>query len=394
MPKRQHEQISFTWDQVAAFRLARHHLLERAPAKSLTTVVRDMAGAQAQLLSAAQLSLWPRTRDLELAQVEDAMRKRKLVKASCMRQTLFLVPSKDLAIFVRGSARRAEKEVNWMHRQGVPERVVEAAIGAALETLDEPRTRPEIAERVSRKLGVQVQAVTGGGWGNRNQIAAVPVGHLNLPVVYLLHLARARGVVCYGPSRGNEPTFVRPDAWIPKWRDVPAEEAEEQLLRIYLKAYGPATPADFAVWCGITFKDAHEIWARVKAEIASVHVDGWDAAILRKDLNLLGEAAFERPHVCLLPYFDSFLLGHKERRHLVAREHHSKIYRAQGWISPVVLVNGRIAAVWEHAWEGKRIRVKVTKLESMTRRVTTLIREQAQDLGRFLEASAVEITSA
>src|SRR5689334_3219643 len=95
---------SVTWDQVAAFRLARHHLLERAPKKALLSVVRDMTGAQAQLLSAAQISLWSRVRDLQIADIEAAMGKRTLVKAACMRRTLFLVPSQYLAIFVRGTA--------------------------------------------------------------------------------------------------------------------------------------------------------------------------------------------------------------------------------------------------------------------------------------------------
>jgi uncharacterized protein YcaQ len=391
MPNRQQEQISFTWDQVAAFRLARHHLLERAPTKSLTTVVRDMAGAQAQLLSAAQLSLWSRVRDLELAQVEAALNTRKLVKASCMRQTLFLVPSKDLAIFVRGSARRAEKEIRWTRGKGVADRVIDAAIDAALGALDEPLTRPQIAERVSKKLKVRMQAVTGGGWGNQKKIAAVPIGHLIFPVVDLLHLAGARGVVCYGPSRGSEPTFVRADAWIPKWRDVSREEAEEHLLRIYLKAYGPATAADFAMWSGLTLTDAREIWERVGSEFVPVDVDGWAAAILRKDLPELAQAVFKRPLVRILPYFDSFLIGHKERRHLVAKEHHAKIYRAQGWISPVILVNGRVSAVWEHAWEGNRIHVKVRKLEPIARRIVSLLREQAQDFARFLGASGADI---
>ena len=383
--------LPVTWDQVAAFRLARHHLLERAPRKSLTTVVRDMGGAQAQLLSAAQLSIWSRVHDLELAQLQDALHKRKLVKAACMRRTLFLVPSKDLAIFVCGSARRAEKEIRWARGKGVPDRVIDAAIEAALGVLDAPLTRPEIAERVCKALGVQVQAVEGAGWGNRNKIVAVPVGQLIYPVVYLLHLAGARGVVCYGPSRGTEPTFVRADAWIPKWRDISQEEAEERLLRIYLRAFGPATAADFALWSGITLTDAREIWGRVQPDIAPVTVEGWAAAVLRKDLDELARATFERPLIRLLPYFDSFLLSHRERGHLVAREHHLKVYRAQGWISPVVLVDGCVIAVWEHAWEGNRIHIKVTKLEPITRRIMAGIREEAQDLARFLGASNMDV---
>ena len=70
-----------------------------------------MGGAQSQLLPASQISLWSRVRDIQITDVEEAMAERKLVKAACMRRTLFLVPSRDLAIFVRGSARRAEKEI-------------------------------------------------------------------------------------------------------------------------------------------------------------------------------------------------------------------------------------------------------------------------------------------
>ena len=384
-------QLSVTWNQVAAFRLARHHLSERAPKKALISVVRDMTGAQAQLLSAAQLSLWSRVRDLRIADVDEALRERRLVKASCMRRTLFLVPSKDLAIFVRGSARRAEKEIRWARGKGVPDHVIDAAIDAALGVLDKPLTRPEIAERVSQALSVQMQAVHGGGWGSRRKLAAVPVGQLTYPVVDLLHLVGARGVMCYGPNRGNEPTFVRADAWIPQWKDISREQAEGLLLRTYLRAFGPATAADFALWTGITLTDAREIWARQQADFAPVSVEGWEASLLREDLDELTQAQFERPLVRLLPYFDSYLLGHKEREHLVIMTHRSNVYRPQGWMAPVVLVDGRVAAVWEHAREGNRLRVKVTKFGSISRRIAASIREEARDLSRFLGIPNVDV---
>lgn len=391
MPTRQNVQLSVTWDQVAAFRLRRHHLLERAPKKALLTVVRDMTGAQAQLLSAAQVSVWSRVRDLQIAEIEGALDKRTLVKASCMRRTLFLVPARDLAIFVRGATGRAEKEIRWALGKGVPQRVLDAAIEAALGALDEPRTRPEIAERACRSLGVQMQKYEGGGWGNRRALAAVPVGELNYPVVELLHLAAARGVVCYGPQRGSEPTFVRADAWIPKWQDVAREQAEGTLLRWYLQAFGPATAADFAMWSGLTLTNARAIWERQQASLALVDVKGWQGALLRKDLDVLAQTDFERPLVRLLPYFDSYLLGHRERHHLAALEHRPKIYRPQGWIAPVVLVDGRVVAVWEQVRERDRLRVKVTKFVPISRRITAGIHEEARDLSRFLGAPNVDV---
>ena len=138
----------------------------------------------------------------------------------------------------------------------MPERVVDAAIEATLGALDQPLTRPEIAERVSRTLGVRMRPSMEGVGEVAEKLAAVPVGKLTYPVVDLLHLAAARGVVCYGPQRGNEPTFVRADAWIPQWQDVPREQAEGVLLRRYLRAFGPATATDFALWTGISLTEA------------------------------------------------------------------------------------------------------------------------------------------
>jgi hypothetical protein len=114
-----------TWSQVAAFRLSRHHLRERAPTSALISVVSQMAGAQAQVLSAAQISIWARVRELRIDDVEAALREKSLARASCMRRTLYLVPSTDLAIFVRGSARRAEKEIRWVRGKGIADRVVD-----------------------------------------------------------------------------------------------------------------------------------------------------------------------------------------------------------------------------------------------------------------------------
>jgi hypothetical protein len=351
-----------------------------------------MTGAQAQLPSAAQLSLWARVRDLQIANIEDAFRKRRLVKAACMRRTLFLVPSRDLAVFVRGTRRRAEKEIRWTLGKGVPKPVVETAIEATLGVLDQPLTRLEIAERVSQTLGVRKQDMHGGtGWGSRRRVDAVPVGKLTFPVVELLDLAGARGVVCYGPYRGNEPTFVRADAWIPRWKDLPAEQAERMLLRKYLQAFGPSTAADFALWAGMTLTESREIWRREQGRLASVDVQGWEATVLRKDLDELARARFERPLVRLLPYFDTFLLGHRERDHLLEARYRPKVYRPQGWIAPVVLVDGRVAAVWEHAREGGGLRVKVTEFGSLSRRVIAGIREEAQDLGRFLGLTNVDV---
>jgi hypothetical protein len=141
----------------------------------------------------------------------------------------------------------------------------------------------------------------------------------------------------------------------------------------------------------MTLTDARAIWAREHASIAPVTVEGWAAAVLGEDLDELAQAAFERPPVRLLPYFDSYLLGHKEREHLVSVQHRSNIYRPQGWIAPVVLVDGRASGVWAQARQGKHLSVNVSAFEPLSRRITAGIYEEARDLGRFLEVPNVDI---
>jgi hypothetical protein len=380
-----------TWSQVAAFRLSRHHLSKRAPAAALISVVREIGGAQAQILSAAQMSLWARVQDLQVEDVQTALRERTLVKAWCMRRTLHLLSSSDLATFVRGSTGRAERAIRWVRGKGISDRVLERLIDATLSALDQPLTGRTLVERVGRRLGVRTRTIRGGGWGSRTEVPGVVVGGLTFATRDLLHLAAARGVVCSGPGRGPEPTYVRADAWIPRWRDVSREEAERELLRRYLRAFGPAMPADFAAWTGIPLSGVRRIWAQEEADIVPVSVEGWSAAVRREDLGRLKRAVSAPPPVRLLPYFDSFLLGHRAREHLVAARHHKTVYRTQGWIAPVVLAGGRVVGVWAHAWEGDRLRVRVTKFAAVSRRIKAGIREEANHLGRFLGGAGVDV---
>jgi hypothetical protein len=145
------------------------------------------------------------------------------------------------------------------------------------------------------------------------------------------------------------------------------------------------------MWTGISQREAQEIWAREASDFATVNADGRPGTVLREDFNKLIKAEFQRPLVRLLPYFDTYLLGHKERDHIVAKEHYGKIYRPQGWISPVVLVSGRVVAIWGYALERERLRVDVQKLVPISRQVVEGIRGEAHDLARFLGATDVDV---
>ena len=365
-----------------AFRVRRHHLARRAPRTALVDIVRDVCGVQAQLMSAAEIALWARVRNLTRDDVERALwRDRTLLKTRCMRGTVHLVPAADFPTLQGGVRRTLVVRITerWMARRGVTA-AVEAAIDATLEALaGGPLTRADINERVVGRLGSAARQWTEGGWGVvRDRKSYVPS--------WILGYACQRGLLCFGPNRGAESTFVRLRSWVPTVREVPAEVAEAELLRWYLRAYGPATPHDFVTWSGLAMAHARRIRAAVGEDATEIDVDGSPRVVLRADLDALASGWAGVPVVRLLPSFDPYLLGHRDKGHLVAAAHYKRVYRSQGWLSPVVLVNGRAVGVWSYRRKGERLHMDIDPFEKVSRAVRSDIEAEAADLGRFLGA--------
>jgi len=343
-----------------------------------------MGGAQAQVLSAAQTSIWARTKLDSVKVLDDAMwRDRTLVRAWCMRRTMFLVPSDELALFVRGTARRPEYNYRWALARVSSGKLLDRLLDRTVEFLDRPRSRSEIARHLETK-GYRLRLKAGGGWGDRRPVPWVEVGGRSIPVGFLIHMMGTREAVCSGPNIGNESTYVRADRWVRRWRDITRERAEKELLMKYLRAYGPSTMTDFALWMGLYVRDVKGIWNGSRREMTPVEVEGWKAESLEADVSDLERARIDEPDVHLLPNFDSYLLGHKSHRNIVGEGNHKKVYRGQGWVSPVLLVNGRAAGVWSYSQGRKGLEVVVEPFSELSAGVRSQVHEETQRLGRFL----------
>jgi len=222
-------EIPFTSEQIHAFRLRRHHLLDQS-AKDLVTICRDVCGVQAQIMSAAQLQLWARNHAITPAAVNDALWKvRSLVKTSLMRQTLHLVPADEFPLYIAAHrSSRAKAVLSVMARLKITRDEADELSALILETLQAgPASRAAITAAVRPKVSKRVRA-----WMDR--VSSI----VRLPVI--------EGQVCYGPGEGNQATFILTEHWLrgqPKIDEVKIDEvqAQKELLCKYLRAYGPAT---------------------------------------------------------------------------------------------------------------------------------------------------------
>ena len=362
-----------SWPQVHAFRLQRHHLAARAPAKDLTKVARDIGGAQAQVMSAAELQLGVRSK-CSVEDVRQALWKDKtLVKTWLMRGTLHLVPSTDLPIYTAAMRSRwVWPNSTWLKWAQLTEPELVSLIEVIGDALDQPLTREELIATVARSSSDHVRTVLKSGWST-----------------LLKPVARA-GRLCFGPSRGQSVTFVRPDRWLSSWQEIDPDFALVEVARRYMRAYGPATKDDFARWWGSWPGVGKAAWTGLVEELVPVSIEGKRADALAIDLKQL---AIEAPSasVRLLPAFDPYLMGHLRRDHLFEPKHRARVSRTAGWISPVVLVDGRVTATWSHSVAKQTLQVAIEPLKKLSPKARPEVRARAEELAATLGLAKVEV---
>ncbi|SPT49548.1 winged helix DNA-binding domain-containing protein [Actinomadura madurae] len=328
---------SVTWDQVLAWRMRRQYVEQAEEAPALD-IARRLAGVQAQVASAAELAVAVRQRTPVAGEVARALLdERTLVKTWAARGTLHLLPTDQAAAhLVLCSAARHWEKGSWQRTFGATPADLEAIAAAATDALSEGAalTREELTRAVVDRTGSQHLAdVLGSGWGT-----------LLKPLAWW-------GVLCYGPPQGNRVTFTSPARWLPGWAGLPAvEEAARTVIHAYLGAHGPATADAFDNWLmrkQNRKKDLKAWFAAAEDGLATVEVEGEPMFVLEEHKDELMET---RPtdSVRLLGAFDQYVLGAgTNATYLVPAEHRSKVSRAAGWISPVVLYGGRVAGVWD-----------------------------------------------
>jgi len=350
-------------DDLRRLRTAAQHL-HRPRRRSAVDLVRHLTGVQAQSLPAARLAFPARTDGLTAARVDRArLRDRSIIHTWAMRGTLYLIAAEDYGWLVplvmepriRNAQRRLEQE-------GVPPDQPAKGVRLIQRMLERegPLTRPEIAERLRRR-GIRTEGQA---------------------LVHLLWLACAEGAVCRGPDRGRDQCFVLVRDWIGEPEPRERDAALAELAVRYLKAHGPATPTDLAVWSGIRAGDARRAWAGIEDRLVQVETGRGPMWSLRGSM-----AEAPRGLVRLIPWWDEYLLGWKDRDPVAPPHHWRKINRdGRGWLNPTILVDGLAVGMWNTKQTPKALQVEVRPFSRLSPTVRRGIRREAEHLSEFLDA--------
>lgn len=333
-------------DQVITFRLARHGLLQRTGSEELEqTVARcglqnSPPGSAALALTARIDGLTPEALDAELTE------RKSLVLTWAMRGAPFLVPVSDAAVFTTGVL--PPTETGRLHLiRGVEHALTELSLGLDEVTdLIRPDVRAaltgrhldvtEIGEVVAPRTAERLSGPARQTWLAEGPYAAgQPLGEG--VVHFVLRLLALEGLICIVPATGGSP-FALVEEWFGgPFATMDPELARAELLRRYLRSYGPSTRAEFAAWLGVTAGDAKAWWEPLADGLTEVTVDQPDGStrrawIIAEDAALLEQApalpgaggTADASEVRFLPVSDPYTQC-RDRETIVAKEHHRSV---------------------------------------------------------------------
>jgi len=373
---------SFTVEERRA-RLARRHFLVES-AGSIDRVVTDLVGVHATDPATPYLSLWARLPGFAVADLDaELYEHRTVVKHLAMRRTLWTVRADDLPLIQSGASDRvADNErrrlVADAQKAGITDdgdAWLDTACAAVLRHLTEhgDASAKELRDALPELAG-RFDYAPGKRWGGETPLAP-----------RVLTVLSVRGDIVRGPNDGawtiSRPRWTPMGAWLPP---VSAPEAPEvartQLVRRWLRTFGPATVTDIKWWFGNTLTWARQALRDIDA--VEVDLDGTPGFALPDDLEAEPDVD---PWCALLPGLDVTTMGWYNRDWYLG-DHRGQVFDSNGNGGTTAWWKGRIVGGWGQNADG---RVEVRLLEDAGRDAKRALQRRADELTVWLDGVRV-----
>lgn len=350
--------MNFT--DIATIRLESQHILQ-ADFTSAATVVSWMGAMQAQDYAGALWAIGLRTPHLSLSDIEQAIMDREIVRTWPMRGTLHFVAAED---------------IRWMLTLLTP-RILAATASR--------RRQLEIDDEVLNKSRRVIErALTDTLYLTRNDLCAVleanniaTTGQRGIHI--LLHLSEL-GILCFGPHQGKQPTFALLERWLPSTKHLDREESLATFARRYFTSHGPASLKDFAGWGHLPMNDA-----RLAINLAGdtitmttiAGIDYWHSPTFTR--------AGHTSSAFLLPGFDEFMLGYKDRSPALVVEHAQKVVPGNnGVFLPTIVIDGQVVGIWKKTLRKSGVTITLLPFQPLSSDTLTKLERAAIRYGDFL----------
>lgn len=350
-----------TTSELIAARL-RHQQLTESKLRKAASVVAALCAMQAQDYIGAKWAIGLRAPGLQDGDVEEALNDGLILRTHVLRPTWHFVVPEDIRWLLALTAPRIHAANAYYYRQSGLDTKVFAKSCAVLHRVLEggqAMTRLELAEHLKR--------------------AHIPAEGIKL--AYLMMHAELEGVICSGPRKGKQSTYMLLDDRVPPQKPRQRGQSLVDLATRYFASHGPATARDFAWWSGLPITEAQRAITAVQPRLESTMVDGltyWN-----------GDSSPSWPHkgasVYLLPNYDEYLIGYKDRDLVVDPSRAANIVaRSNGGFAHHLVVDGRLAGSWSRTLTGNGVLIEIAPYKKLTPAQARAASNAADCYGEFL----------
>ena len=383
--------MTVTREQARAFRLRRHHLDRPLPSGGLVEAAAG-CGVQNSPPGAWETALWNRVEGVTIPQLEQALYGEKtLLQAWSIRGVPLVFPTVDAGVFLAPLCAQPGEEP-WIYTRGITGALdalgldfddllplVETAC-ACLEgetVLSKEALDRRLAGVIEPMLPPEVRPAWNApsmyGQPDRQTVGGAAVSFLLRPCSF-------RGKVVFGAREGIYPTFTSPARWL--GRSLPNHpDGLRELVRRFLRCYGPTQVSDFQSWLGCSPRQAKRLWGGIEDELAPVELDGKRRLVLAEDLNLLSQGE-EGERLLLLGSHDPYLDLRDRELILPDKARQRQVWKTVG--NPgAVLLGGRVIGFWSVRTRGDKLDAAVTLFEALEPTQRSRLEELAQGYAAF-----------
>lgn len=346
---------------LVALRMVNHQL--QSPSFGTAEDLTSWMGAlQAQDYRMVKWAMGIRLPGATKTTIEEAIEDGKIIRTHLLRPTWHFVAARDLRWLLKLTAPRIKVAIRSRHKQlGITDEVVSKSNAVITNALDS-------GDHLIREA--LVEALEKAGFENKDNMAS-----------HLLLRAELEGLICSGPSRGNQHTYALLDERVPEM-DLPDKgEARARLARIYFSSHGPATLEDFTWWSGLTKTSARKGLEAISDDFISEEINGhsyWmSEALTSVDVTPAGNAY-------LLPAYDEFLISYRNRI-IPDEENQQKAISNNGIFRPIIVVGGKVVGIWKRSIQKGRVLIETEFFDRPAEGTREKVEAAARAYGQFLD---------
>lgn len=347
---------------LAPLRLLNQHLAQ-ADFSRPQEVVNWLVAVQSQDYAGAKWSLGLRMHQATDALLDHAFNEGTILRTHVLRPTWHFVTPADIRWLLMLTAPRVHAVNGTMYRQtGLDETLLGQSAVIITQALQGGKalTRDELRDHL-RQAGMDTSNL--------------------LRVTYIVMWAELEQIICSGPRRGKQFTYMLMDERVPAAAPLTYDEALTELSRRYFTSRGPATPADFAKWSGLTLTEARNGLEAVKSELEPVEVEGqtyWMPPTNSVTSSLAHQAY-------LLSIYDEIISSYKDRAAFGEAEVGLKLWVMGNALTHIILLDGKIVGTFRREFKKKQAMVEMTLFRAVTESEQVALDAAADQYSSFLQ---------